>query len=170
MVTATREASHRLFQEHPEALAPVFEALGLPPPMKTDFHELSPDTTEIRPMERRADVTKYWFEVVEVGLESTPARENWRKLMQNVVTHFPGHGTLFEEKYLEGRSEGKAEGKSEAILRALKVRGLTVPDDVRKRITGCTDLDTLATWFDRSLTVSEAEGLFTDEAEETTPS
>ncbi|MGC2997724.1 hypothetical protein ACPF8X_04765 [Streptomyces sp. G35A] len=42
MVTATHEASHRLFQEHPEALAPVFEALGLPPPLKTDFHELSP--------------------------------------------------------------------------------------------------------------------------------
>ncbi|MFC9116817.1 hypothetical protein ACFTWN_26225 [Streptomyces sp. NPDC057092] len=116
------------------------------------------------------DVTKSWFEVVEVGLESTPARENWRKLMQNVVTHFPGHGTLFEEKYLEGKSEGKAEGKSEAILRALKVRGLTVPDDVRERITGCTDLDTLATWFDRSLTVSEAEGLFAGEAEEPTAS
>src|SRR5690606_38449944 len=33
-------------------------------------------------------------EVVEVGLESTPARKNWRKLMQDVVTHFPGHATL----------------------------------------------------------------------------
>ncbi|MEQ8145662.1 hypothetical protein [Streptomyces sp. OP7] len=303
MVTATHEASHRVFQEHPEALAPVFEALALPPPVKADFHELSPDTTEIRPMERRADtvlmyepdmgehfvlaveaqtkkdpekarnwayyvsylrakydlpvllvavcrdpstaawamgpfecavgpwttqvtrpfvlgpqtvpevtdeaavvqqpalaalsaivhsqsrraaaileavarglvsfepdVTKYWFEVVEVGLESTPARENWRKLMQNVVTHFPGHGTLFEEKYLEGKSEGRAEGKSEAILRALKVRGLAVPDDVRERITGCNNLVTLATWFDRSLTVSDAEDLFADEAEETTAS
>ncbi|TWD15159.1 hypothetical protein FB570_1134 [Streptomyces sp. T12] len=131
MVAATHEASHRLFQEHPEALAPVFEALVLPPPMKKDFHELSPE---------------------------------------NAVTHFPEHGTLFEEKYLAGKSEGKAEGKSEAILRALKVRGLTVPDDVRERITGCTDLDTLATWFDRSLTVSEVEGLFAGEAEETTAS
>ncbi|MGW8792775.1 hypothetical protein ACWIFK_05570 [Streptomyces althioticus] len=293
MVTATHEASHRLFQEHPEALAPVFEALGLPPPAKTDFHELSPDTTEIRPMERRADtvlmfepdmgehfvlaveaqtkkdpekarnwayyvsylrakydlpvllvavcrdpstaawamgpfecsvgpwttqvtrpfvlgpqtvpevtdeavvaqqpalaalsaivhsqskrsaaileavarglvsfepdVTRYWFEVVEVGLESTSAKASWRKLMQNVVTHFPGHGTLFEEKYLEGRAEGKAEGTAEAILHALKVRGLVVSGEVRERITGCTDLDTLTTWFDRSLTVSKAEDLF----------
>ncbi|MGJ7015294.1 hypothetical protein [Streptomyces griseorubens] len=298
MVTATHEASHRLFQEHPEALAPVFEALGLPPPAKTDFHELSPDTTEIRPMERRADtvlmfepdmgehfvlaveaqtkkdpekarnwayyasylrakydlpvllvavcrdpstaawamgpfecsvgpwttqvtrpfvlgpqtvpevtdeavvaqqpalaalsaivhsqskrsaaileavarglvsfepdVTRYWFEVVEVGLESTSAKASWRKLMQNVVTHFPGHGTLFEEKYLEGRAEGKAEGTAEAILHALKVRGLVVSGEVRERITTCTDLDTLTTWFDRSLTVSKAEDLFdADEA------
>ncbi|MEU3362684.1 hypothetical protein [Streptomyces pseudogriseolus] len=44
------------------------------------------------------DTTRYWFEVVEVGLEFTPAREDWRKLMQDVVTRFPGHGTLFEEK------------------------------------------------------------------------
>ncbi|MGP3734712.1 hypothetical protein ACTWJ9_16080 [Streptomyces sp. GDS52] len=290
MVTATHEASHRLFQDHPEALAPVFEALGLPLPEKTDFHGLSTDVTEIRPMERRADtvlmfepdmgehfvlaveaqtkkdpdkakswayyvaylrakydlpvllvavcrdrstaawamgpfectvgpwttqvtrpfvlgpqtvpevtdesvvvqqpamaalsaivhsqgrraaailetvarglvsfepdITKYWFEVVEVGLESTPAKENWRKLMQNVVTHFPGHGTLFEEKYLEGRAEGKAEGKAEDILRALQVRGLTISDGVHERITTCTDLDTLTAWFDRSLTATTAE-------------
>ena len=109
------------------------------------------------------DVTRYWFEVVEVGLESTSAKASWRKLMQNVVTHFPGHGTLFEEKYLEGRAEGKAEGKAEAILHALRVRGIAVSDEVRERITTCTDLDTLTTWFDRSLTVSKAEDLFADE-------
>lgn len=85
--------------------------------------------------------------------------------MQNVVTHFPGHGTLFEEKYLEGRAEGKAEGTAEAILHALKVRGLVVSGEVRERITTCTDLDTLTTWFDRSLTVSKAEDLF--DADET---
>ncbi|MGA5487815.1 hypothetical protein ACPCK1_08575 [Streptomyces pseudogriseolus] len=291
MVTATHEASHRLFQEHPEALAPVFEALGLPPPSKPDFRELSPDTTEIRPVERRADtvlmfepdmgehfvlaveaqtkkdpekarnwaydvaylrakydlpvllvavcrdsataawamgpfacsvgpwttqvtrpfvlgpqtvpevteeaevarrpalaalsaivhsqgrrtaailetvarglvalepdITRYWFEVVEVGLESTPARENWRKLMQDVVTHFPGHGTLFEEKYLEGKAEGEAKG----ILRVLEVRGLAISDDVRARITTCTDLDRLHDWLDRSGTVERAEDLFVE--------
>ncbi|MFF5341888.1 hypothetical protein ACFY4H_14370 [Streptomyces althioticus] len=86
--------------------------------------------------------------------------------MRSVVTHFPGHGTLFEEKYLEG----KAEGKSEDILRVLTVRGLPVPDGVRERVTACADLDTLAVWFDRSLTVSKAEDLFTGETEDTTAS
>src|SRR5690606_14055187 len=55
MVTSTHEASHRLFQDHPEALAPAFEALGLPPPSKKDFGALSPDATEVRPLERRVD-------------------------------------------------------------------------------------------------------------------
>ncbi|MDT0402915.1 MULTISPECIES: hypothetical protein [Streptomyces] len=300
MVTATHEASHQLFRKHPEALTPVFDALGLPPPVKTDFHELSADVTEIRPMERRADtvlmfepdmgehfilaveaqtkkdpdkanswayyvaylrakydlpvllvavcrdrstaawamgpfecavgpwttqvtrpfvlgpqtvpevtdetvvvqqpalaalsaivhsqsrradailetvarglasfepdITKYWFEVVEIGLESTPTRKNWRKLMQNVVTHFPGHGTLFEEKYLEGRAEGEAtgeaRGEARGILRVLEVRGLPLSDDVRRRVTTCTDLDRLNDWLDRSGTVERAEDLFAEE-------
>ncbi|MEV1081638.1 hypothetical protein AB0I98_25895 [Streptomyces sp. NPDC050211] len=55
MVTSTHEASHRIFAEHPEALAPVYEALGVPPPTKEDVREVTPDTTEIRPLERRAD-------------------------------------------------------------------------------------------------------------------
>lgn len=86
MVTATHEASHRLFQEHPEALAPVFEALGLPPPAKTDFHELSPDTTEIRPMERRADTVlmfepdmgEHFVLAVEAQTKKDPEKaRNW---------------------------------------------------------------------------------------------
>jgi hypothetical protein len=83
--------------------------------------------------------------------------------MQNAVTHFPGHGTLFEEMYLEAKSRGKIESRVESILRVLAVQGVPVSDDVRERITGCTDLDTLTTWFDRSLTVSKAEDLFSGE-------
>ncbi|WOX11078.1 hypothetical protein [Streptomyces sp. N50] len=302
MVTSTHEATHRLFQEHPEALTLVFESLGIPPPTKSDFGSISPDATEIRPMERRVDTvlkfepamgesfllaiesqtkkdpdkakswayyvahlsakydmpvllvavcrdrstakwaagpfecavgpwstqvtrpfvlgpgtvpvitdestvtrqpalsvlsaivhsddrrapaileamvrgllsfdpdtTAYWFEVMEVGLENTPAKEKWRDLMSNVITHFPGHGTLFEEKYLEGKAEGKTEGKAEEgasfILRVLEKHGIDVPDNIRERITSCTDLDTLTLWFDRSLTASTAEDLFVESPE-----
>ncbi|MGA5551964.1 hypothetical protein [Streptomyces pseudogriseolus] len=78
--------------------------------------------------------------------------------MQDVVTHFPGHGTLFEERYLEGKAEGEAKG----ILRVLEVRGLAISDDVRARITTCTDLDRLHDWLDRSGTVERAEDLFVE--------
>ena len=83
--------------------------------------------------------------------------------MQNVVTHFPGHGTLFEEKYLEGRAEGEAKGEAKGILRVLEVRGLVVSDGTRERILTCTDLDRLNDWLDRSGTVERAEDLFTEE-------
>jgi hypothetical protein len=55
MVTSTHETSHRIFQDHPEVLFPVFEALGLPPPAKATIEALTPDATEIKPMERRVD-------------------------------------------------------------------------------------------------------------------
>ncbi|MFJ4079566.1 hypothetical protein ACIP2Z_11465 [Streptomyces iakyrus] len=291
MVTSTHETSHRIFQDHPEVLTPVFEALGLPPPAKATIEVLSPDATELKPLERRVDTVlkvepsegggfliaveaqtaptpdkgfswsyyvahlhakygmpvllvavcknrptaswaagpfecrvrtwttqstrpfvlgpnnvpeitdesvvarqpalatfsaivhsesanaaailellargmrsfdkptaKYWCEWLEVGLENTPVRETWRELEKMVATYFPGRGTLFEETYLEG----KAEGKAESILSVLDKRGIPVPEATRDRITSCTDLDTLTLWFDRSLTATTAEDLFTD--------
>ncbi|MFI6855550.1 hypothetical protein [Streptomyces sp. NPDC050416] len=55
MVTSTHETSHRIFQDHPEVLTPAFEALGLPPPAKAIIEALTPDATEIKPLERRVD-------------------------------------------------------------------------------------------------------------------
>jgi hypothetical protein len=302
MVTSTHEVSHRIFQEHPEVLAPVFEALGLPPPAKSIIEAMSPDATEIRPLERRVDTVlkvepsegdrfmvaiekqttpvpgkgiswayyvaylhakfglpvllvtvcrnrrtskwaagpfesrvgpwatqvtrpfvlgphnvteitdvsmvaenpalatisaivhsesknhaaildmlargmrcfdkataKYWCEFVEIGLEDTPARETWKGLQKMVATYFPGRGTLFEQTYLEGKAEGEAEGEArgeaKGVLRVLEVRGIPVPDDVRERITSCTDPDRVAEWLDRAGTVSRPEDLFTEEPE-----
>jgi hypothetical protein len=292
MVTSTHETSHRIFQEHPEVLTPVFEALGVPPPAKAIIEALTPDATEIRPLERRVDTvlkvapsdgeefllaiesqsrrapakatswayyaahlhakydlpvllvvvcndrttatwaagpfsygvgtwttqvthpfvlgpdnvpeitdesmmaqqpalatlsaivhsksretpailemlargmrsfdretTQYWCELLEIGLENTPAKETWRELMA-VVSFFPGRGTLFEQRYLEGQAEGKAEDRASLILRVLEKRGIPFPESVRERITSCTDLDTLTLWFDRSLTAATADELF----------
>ncbi|MER5214020.1 hypothetical protein ABT063_26470 [Streptomyces sp. NPDC002838] len=104
-------------------------------------------------------------EVVEVGLEDTPAKEKWRKLMKGYTTHFPGHRTLFEETYLEGRAEGEARGEANALLLVLEGRGLPITDDVRERITTCTDLDRLNDWLVRVGTVSRAEDLFVEAPE-----
>ncbi|WP_129307875.1 hypothetical protein [Streptomyces sp. L2] len=55
MVTATHEASHRIFQDRPELLTPVFELLGVPLSAKASIAVLSADVTEIHPLERRVD-------------------------------------------------------------------------------------------------------------------
>ncbi len=81
--------------------------------------------------------------------------------MQNAVTHFPGHRTLFEEKYLEGRAEGEARGEARGVLRVLEVRGLVITGAVRERIVTCSDLTLLSDWLDRAGTVERAEDLFT---------
>ncbi|MEU9364786.1 hypothetical protein AB0D71_08525 [Streptomyces avermitilis] len=96
--------------------------------------------------------------MLEVGLENTPARKKWRELMA-VITSFPGRGTFIEETYLEG----KADGKAEDVLRVLKTRGIPVPDEVRQRVSGCADPDTLDRWLDQAVTVSDAEDLFAED-------
>ncbi|MEU6239601.1 hypothetical protein [Streptomyces sp. NPDC047024] len=312
MVTSTHETSHRIFQDHPEVLAPVFQALGLEPPLKAEIEAITPDATEIKPLERRVDtvlkvapsdgdgfllaieaqtkrapdkgvnwayyvsylhakfelpvllvavcrhrstatwaagpfecrvgpwatqVTRpfvlgpdtvpritdeamvarepalatfsaivhseseqsdailnlmargmrsfdkatalYWSELLEIGLENTPARDMWRELEKMVVTFFPGRGTVFEEAYLDGKAKGEAEGKAkgeaegeakgelagkkQAVLRVLEARGLTVSDDVRERVDACTDSEVIDTWLDRSVAVERVEDLFAEE-------
>ncbi|MFD8368172.1 RpnC/YadD family protein [Streptomyces hygroscopicus] len=55
MVSSRHEAAHRIFQDRPELLAPVFRILDLPPPEKAAVEVLTPDVTEARPLERRVD-------------------------------------------------------------------------------------------------------------------
>ncbi|WP_329035089.1 hypothetical protein OIE71_20515 [Streptomyces sp. NBC_01725] len=74
---------------------------------------------------------------------------------------------LSEEIRNEGRAEGQAEGRAESraedILFILELRGIAVSEDVRGRITGCGDNETLLGWLARALTAPSAEGLFSDE-------
>ena len=298
MVTSAHEGLHRIFQERPEILAPVFGVLGIALPEKATVYALTPDVTETKPVERRVDsvlrvgpsdgddfllaveaqerrdskkesswayyiahlqakyslpvlllvvcrdrattkwatgpfdcgargwtaqrtypmvvgpdnlpvitnartaaekpamaafsalahanspdidailealgralqgmdwaASDYFYEFLDVTLGETPAGEKWRDIL-SFVTYFPGRGTVRETAYLEGKAEGKAEGEArgeaKGILRVLEVRGLPVSDDVRARITTCTDLDSLNDWLDRAGTVTHAEDLFTE--------
>ncbi|MBO8202374.1 hypothetical protein JW613_29425 [Streptomyces smyrnaeus] len=55
MVTARHEAAHRIFQERPALLAPTFRLLGVSLPEKPRVEVLTPDVTELEPVERRID-------------------------------------------------------------------------------------------------------------------
>lgn len=118
------------------------------------------DVEESRSMgnsEMGGDVDRVdWAEIVEIGLGEGPGRDYWRHLMATYTPNFPGSNSIVEESWREGRAKGKAED----ILRILEVRGVEVPDSVRERVAGCTDLDMLGTWLDRSLSATHAEDLF----------
>ncbi|MFE2043267.1 hypothetical protein ACFXAZ_20530 [Streptomyces sp. NPDC059477] len=111
-----------------------------------------------------------WAEYVEIGLGDSPARYLWRQLVKAWSPQFPGSGTVMEETWLavrekgeaEGLAKGLAKGRAEAILRVLYVRDVEVSDDIRQRITECTDVDVLGVWFDRSVSVTNAEELFAE--------
>ncbi|WP_399927436.1 hypothetical protein [Streptomyces kanamyceticus] len=108
----------------------------------------------------------YYSDLLDVGLGNTRAGTEWRELM-TFVSYFPGRGTLREEAYLEGKEVGRAEAMAEeragTVVRILGQRLIPVPEDVRERITTCTDLDTLARWLNRAFIVYSAEEIFDED-------
>jgi tetratricopeptide (TPR) repeat protein len=60
------------------------------------------------------------------------------------------------EGIAEGKAAGRAEGGAHAIFAVLAARGLDVPDEVRARITACTELARLDACLARAVTASSA--------------
>jgi hypothetical protein len=65
-----------------------------------------------------------------------------------------------EEGEAEGEARGEARTRAADILRVLKSRNLRLTPAQRELIQGCTDLDQLDTWFERSLTATKAGEIF----------
>jgi glycosyltransferase involved in cell wall biosynthesis len=58
----------------------------------------------------------------------------------------------FAKKYVaEGRAEGRAEGAAHALLTALRVRGIAVPEATRERILAEKDPERLGHWLERAI-------------------
>ena len=62
----------------------------------------------------------------------------------------------FAKKYValgrdQGRDEGRAEGEARALLAALRVRGIAVPDAIHERILAEKDPERLERWVERAV-------------------
>jgi len=58
---------------------------------------------------------------------------------------------IVEEIRDEGRNEGRTEANARAVLTALRVRGIAVPDAARERILVEKDPERLKRWLERSI-------------------
>ncbi|PWK70215.1 hypothetical protein BCL76_105168 [Streptomyces sp. CG 926] len=97
------------------------------------------------------------IEFTAQGLGNRPANELWRTLVAVDLSFYKSY--ISEEI----RDEGRAQGRAEDLLIVLEQRGLDVPDDVRERIAGCDDPDTLRRWLTRAVTAPAAEDIFDGE-------
>lgn len=70
------------------------------------------------------------------------------------------HSDFARGYYSEGKAEGKAEGRADMVLAVLSVRGITVSEPDRTRITECTDLNQLEEWGRRAVTAASVDDLF----------
>lgn len=99
-------------------------------------------------VETAADLAEF----TEVGLGRTEAGKKWRAIMATETYEFIS----------ETRAKARGEGEAKALLRNLKNRGIAVDPHSLDRIKSCTDIDTLDTWLDRSLTITTIDDLFSD--------
>jgi hypothetical protein len=66
----------------------------------------------------------------------------------------------FARRYFsQGEAKGFSEGEAKAVLAILDARGVEVPEEVRARIAGCTDLDQLDVWVRRAATAAKIQDL-----------
>ncbi|WP_437279159.1 hypothetical protein WME90_00965 [Sorangium sp. So ce375] len=62
----------------------------------------------------------------------------------------------------EGRNEGRAEEAARAVLTALRVRGIAVPDILRKRILIEKDPEILERWLERAIVAASIADVLPD--------
>jgi hypothetical protein len=101
---------------------------------------------------------KLYADIVLMVLPAA-ARSCLEALMTTPTT-FEYQSDFARRYYGQGEARGKAEGEAQAVLTFLDARGFEVPDHVRERIAGCTDLDQLDTWVRRAATATKVDDLF----------
>jgi hypothetical protein len=97
-------------------------------------------------------------------LEETMKLDNYEWQSEFARTHIAqgrveGKAEGKAEGMAEGKIEGQATGEAKSILLVLDARGITVPDHIRERVTGCTDIEQLDRWIQRATVVDHAEQL-----------
>lgn len=103
------------------------------------------------------DVSNLYADYVFAALPA--AAKRYLEEQMTVTDH--GYKSEFVNRILdEGRTEGRTEGLAESVLLVLDGRGVTVSDDVRARVTACTDSDELAGWLRRAGVVERVDQLF----------
>lgn len=102
------------------------------------------------------------IEFISQGLGKLPAAAQWRTLVAVDLSFYKS--PIFEEIRDEARAKALAEGEAqraaEDVLTVLTERGIDVPEDVRERITGCGDPETLSRWLRRAVTAPSAAEIF----------
>ncbi|MCX4235603.1 hypothetical protein [Streptomyces ortus] len=125
------------------------QAAAILEPLATALQTLDPDTAAVL------------AQFTESCLVDSQAKQIWRDLM-TAINYFFRH-EVAEKVREEGREEGRIEDRAEMTLNILQWRGIEIPDSVRERVRGCTDLDELELWAQRAVHATDAAQLFGEE-------
>lgn len=89
--------------------------------------------------------------------------ESARKVLEGTmnIADYEWQSDFAKTHQAEGEARGEAMGEAKSVLLFLRARGIDVPDDIRERVTSCTDTEQLDRWVERAaVVVNTAEDLF----------
>ena len=70
--------------------------------------------------------------------------------------------TVFKDAFVDGLlDQGHLRGVRQMMLQLLDKR-FSVPEDIRKQVEECTDIDKIDAWFDRAITATSLEEVFAE--------
>jgi head-tail adaptor len=150
VLSTLMNAYHPDIDQMVEALVPILATID--PDQAAEYAE-----TVAMGLQDSASALKYWEDLM-----GTKTFEFQSRYAQRLRAEFRAElrDEVRAEVRAEVRDEAKAEFRAEVLLRVLAVRGIDVPDDVRTRITECTDPDQIGTWVDRAATAISIDDLF----------
>ncbi|QNE75591.1 hypothetical protein F0344_13985 [Streptomyces finlayi] len=99
-------------------------------------------------------------ELTAQGLGTRPAAQQWRNLVAVDTSFYKSF--MSEEIRDEGRTEGRTEGRAEGLLLILEARGIALTDELRQKITTCTDPRLLNQWLQHAATATTTEEVFAE--------
>jgi hypothetical protein len=107
------------------------------------------------------DQARLYSDFVLMALPAA-ARQSLEELMKTGTYEYQSD---FARKYVaeglaEGLAEGRAEGEAKALLAVLSARGIEISDDVRERISNCTDIEQIEAWIRLAATADSTDVLF----------
>ncbi len=100
-----------------------------------------------------------YAEHTEAALQHTPAALTlWKALMKTSTQPFVSE--LRAEAEAQGEARGEARGEAKMLLRFLEIKGITVTQEARARIIGCTDARQFDEWALRCEDITTIDELF----------
>lgn len=93
----------------------------------------------------------------------TSLNEAARRALEAMMIKGYEYQSDFARKYVaEGEAKGEAKGEARALLAALRVRGIPVPDAARARILSEKDAERLERWVERAVIAASLAEIFDD--------
>lgn len=179
---AARESAKAIRTGHPGFdLIPLVHGPGtLPSPANPVF---GPQLTLLKILTGDLDLTNHaarMFALLAIGEAPPELVDGYTRLLLTLVPEsarasleklmFMDHlkddfiDRWVNEGLAKGLEQGHAQGEAKMLLRAMSARGLAVSEDLRLRVTECTDPAQLELWCDRAMTATTVGEVFTEPA------